>query len=109
MEWNNIQCLPDKIEKPSNQNSSRNGKGIAKGEVDHKGPSEKKALKKGSTYSSDLKPNGSDVCPLTNGEKTIKRAQPKSDSLVKVPVSLGCQKTVVRFKLRRLESKTVAS
>ncbi|XP_018107504.1 E3 ubiquitin-protein ligase Jade-2 isoform X2 [Xenopus laevis] len=116
MEWNNMKCLPDQIEKPSNQNSksSRNGKGIAKVQVDRKGPSEKKALKKGSTLSPALKPNGSDACSLTNGEKTIKCAQPKSDSLVKVPASLGCPKTAVRFKLpkgveTRLESKMEAS
>ncbi|KAM4748330.1 E3 ubiquitin-protein ligase Jade-2 [Rhinophrynus dorsalis] len=108
VQWNNLKYFSDQTEKPLNQNSKFNkaGKGIAKVQVDRKGHNEKKTSKKGSA---DLKANGSDLSSLSISEKTLKFAQSESHSLVKVPDSLGCPKTVVRFKLPKGEETRMES
>ncbi|XP_073476895.1 E3 ubiquitin-protein ligase Jade-2 isoform X1 [Aquarana catesbeiana] len=113
-QWNNANYLSDETEIPPGYNSKSNktGKGAAKVQVDHKGPVEKKTLRKGSVLKSDGVHSFSDQSQVNNSEMTVRYTQPQSDSLVKVPESLGCAKTVARFKLPKggktnLETKCV--
>ncbi|XP_018429494.1 PREDICTED: protein Jade-2-like [Nanorana parkeri] len=100
-QWNNTNSLSDGTEIPPGYNSKSNkaGKGAAKVQTDHKGPIEKKTLRKGSALKADGVHGFSDQSNLNNSEMTVRYTQPQSDSLVKVPETLGCAKTVVRFKL----------
>ncbi|XP_040197424.1 E3 ubiquitin-protein ligase Jade-2-like [Rana temporaria] len=111
-QWNNANYLSDETEIPPGYNSKSNktGKGAAKVQVDHKGPVEKKTLRMCSVLKSDGK--FSDQSQVNNSEMTVRCTQPKSDSLGKVPESLGSAKTVTRFKLPKggktnLETKCV--
>ncbi|XP_053573190.1 E3 ubiquitin-protein ligase Jade-2 [Bombina bombina] len=103
VQWNNGRYLSDQIEKRVTQNtrSSKTGKLAVKVQLDRKGYGEMKASKKGPAHSPGLKPNGStslsDLSPLSNAEKTLKYAEPESNS-VKVPDSVVCPKTL-RYKL----------
>ncbi|XP_075712449.1 E3 ubiquitin-protein ligase Jade-2 isoform X2 [Rhinoderma darwinii] len=102
--WNDLKCLTDDKMPPShNHRPNRTGKGFAKVQVEKKGHSEKKTLKKGSAHSSVLKTNDSQSFPdlhkVDNEEMIVKYVQPESNSLVKVPDSLGCPKSMVRLRL----------
>lgn len=103
--WNDLKCLTNEAEMPSSHNHrpNRTGKGFAKLQVEKKGHSEKKTLKKAPALSPVLKTNDSQGFPelnkVDNGEMTVKYVQPESNSLVKVPDSLGCAKSMVRFRL----------
>ncbi|XP_069826070.1 E3 ubiquitin-protein ligase Jade-2 isoform X1 [Dendropsophus ebraccatus] len=113
--WNDLKHLSDEAEMPSSRSHRppRTGKGLAKVQVEKKGHSEKKTLKKGSVLSPELKTNDSQGFPDLNkadsGEMTGKYAQPESNSLVKVPDSLGCAKSLVRFRLRKGEKTSLES
>ncbi|XP_068134017.1 E3 ubiquitin-protein ligase Jade-2 [Hyperolius riggenbachi] len=102
---NNTNYLSDESEVSLGQNSKpvKTGKGAVKAQADRKGPTEKKTLRKGSTHLPVPKANGahglSDSSQTDSSEKTVRHAQPQSDSLVKVPESRGCTKTSGRFKL----------
>ncbi|CAN2391788.1 histone H4-K12 acetylation [Pristimantis euphronides] len=104
--WKDFKCLTGEAEEmplSRNHRPNRTGKGLAKVHMDKKGHSEKKTLKKGSALSPVLKTNDSqcfpDLSKVDNGEITVKYAQPESNSPVKVPDSLGCAKSMVRFRL----------
>ncbi|KAM5171058.1 E3 ubiquitin-protein ligase Jade-2 [Mantella aurantiaca] len=98
-QWNNTNYLSDETEIPLGYNSKSNktGKGAAKVETaDYKEPVEKNTLRKGSVLKTD---SFLDQSPVNNSEMTVRYTQPQSDSLIKVPESLGCAKNLVRFKL----------
>ncbi|XP_072256860.1 E3 ubiquitin-protein ligase Jade-2 [Pyxicephalus adspersus] len=97
---NNTKYLSDetKILPGYNSKSKKTGKTAARVHSDPKGPVEKKTIRKGSVLKSDVG-HGFLAQNQVNTEKTVKCTQSQSDSPVKVPESLGCAKTVVRFKL----------
>ncbi|KAM3925960.1 E3 ubiquitin-protein ligase Jade-2 isoform 2-T3 [Leptodactylus fuscus] len=113
--WNELKCLTGEEVIPSNYNHrrSRASKGFAKVQVEKKGHSDKKTLKKGSSLSPVLRTNDSqdfpDLSEVENGEMTVKPVQPESNSPVKVPDSLGCTKSMVRFRLPKGGKASVES
>ncbi|KAM4675577.1 E3 ubiquitin-protein ligase Jade-2 [Discoglossus pictus] len=114
VEWNNMTYMTDQTEKPHNQNtrSTKTGKSAAKVQVDRKGSGETKTTKKGSAHLPGVQANGSygfsDLNLINNGDETFKFAQSESNS-VKVPDSLGCPNTLVRFKLPKEGKMSVES
>ncbi|XP_063784350.1 E3 ubiquitin-protein ligase Jade-2 isoform X2 [Pseudophryne corroboree] len=101
--WNDLKYLSDDTEMPSIHKPNKTGKRATKVQVERRGHGKRKTSKKGSAQSSVLKANGShglpDLNSIDNREMTVKYAQPESNSLVKVPDSLGYAKTMVRFRL----------
>lgn len=99
-QWKTINYLTDETEIPPGYNSKSNktGKRAAKVQAEHKRPFEKKTLRRGpwlKTWARDF----SNQSQRNNSLMTVRYTQPLSDSLVKVPESLGCEKTVVKFKI----------
>ncbi|XP_075065867.1 E3 ubiquitin-protein ligase Jade-2 isoform X2 [Mixophyes fleayi] len=110
--WNDLKYLSDDTEMPSSHNPKPNktGKGVAKVQVERKGHGKKKTLKKSSVQSPVLMANGSrGLSDQSKSEMTITYAQPESNSLVKVPDSLGCPKTMVKCRLPKGGKATLES
>ncbi|KAM8974154.1 E3 ubiquitin-protein ligase Jade-2 [Pelodytes ibericus] len=108
-----VKYLSDQAEKPINQNSKCNkaGKGFSKAPVDQKGHGERKTSKKGIVHLPAVQTNTglSDLSPKTSEENIFKYAHPESNSLVKVPDSIGCAKTALRLKLPKGGKKSMQS
>ncbi|XP_077122157.1 E3 ubiquitin-protein ligase Jade-2 [Ranitomeya variabilis] len=111
--WNDLKCLTDESKMPNSHRPNRTGKVYAKVQVERRGHSEKKNVKKGSALlqgsKTDDSQNLSDISKVDNGDISVKYVQPESNSLVKVPDSLGCAKSMVRFRLPKGRKASLGS